>query len=166
MPRLKLHELLYYCQGHHLAHTGERLFVERVSAWDHGFVVGALWFDEEHPRADEDAPSAAPLDEGALNTIGYVPRYGRLSGRDLEALTHSEAPWLDADAQREPGTSVQIGVDDLRSYFREAARAGDDSDQLPPDSAVIRAFLESSAAGSGAGVVDSREAMERLKTGA
>lgn len=167
VPRLKLHKLLYHCQGHHLAHTGERLFAERVSAWDHGPVVGALWSDEEHAPGDHVASGAPSLDEGALNTIGYVlSRYGRLSGRDLEALTHSETPWLDSDARREPGTSVQIGVDDLLSFFREAARAGDDSDELPPDSAVVRAFLDRSALVPGAGLVDSRETLERLETGA
>lgn len=166
VPHLKLHKLLYYCQGHHLAHTGHRLFVERVSAWDHGPVVGALWFDEQRAGPAE-AASAQPLDEAALNTIGYVlSRYGRLSGRDLEALTHSETPWLDADAQREPGTSVPIDIGGLRDFFRDAGRAGGDSDEFPPDSAVIRAFLERSAAGSSAGVVDSRETLEGLKTGA
>ncbi|MDG4790354.1 hypothetical protein O7626_40865 [Micromonospora sp. WMMD1102] len=35
----KLHALLYYCQGHHLAHTGEPLFREEIVAapadfWD------------------------------------------------------------------------------------------------------------------------------------
>jgi len=83
IPRLRLSELLHHCQGHHLAYTGDQLFAEPVSAWDHGPVVGMLWFDEEHAPGEHDASGAAPLDEAALNTIGYVlSRSGRLSGRD------------------------------------------------------------------------------------
>lgn len=43
----KLHKLLYYCQGHHLATFGRPLFNETISAWDMGPVVGALWFAEK-----------------------------------------------------------------------------------------------------------------------
>ena len=32
----KLHKLLYYCQGHHLATFGLPLFSESISAWDMG----------------------------------------------------------------------------------------------------------------------------------
>jgi uncharacterized phage-associated protein len=38
----KLHKLLYYCQGHHLATFGLPLFDESISAWDMGPVVGTL----------------------------------------------------------------------------------------------------------------------------
>jgi hypothetical protein len=33
MPVKKLHKLLYYCQGHHLAVHGEPLFRERFDEW-------------------------------------------------------------------------------------------------------------------------------------
>jgi hypothetical protein len=42
LPTVKLHKLLYYCQGHHLADLGEPLFAETVTAWDMGPVVGEL----------------------------------------------------------------------------------------------------------------------------
>jgi uncharacterized phage-associated protein len=42
----KLHKLLYYCQGHHLAVFEEPLFRETISAWDMGPVVGTLWKQE------------------------------------------------------------------------------------------------------------------------
>ena len=89
----KLHKLLYYCQGHHLATFDEPLFIESISAWDIGPVVGQLWKSEkDHGIAIEDAV----LDEAVLNTVGYVvSRYGALTGRDLERLTHSEDPWID-----------------------------------------------------------------------
>jgi uncharacterized phage-associated protein len=44
---VKLHKLLYYCQGHHLATFGEPLFSETISARDMGPVVGTLWREEK-----------------------------------------------------------------------------------------------------------------------
>ncbi|HEY6595845.1 MAG TPA: type II toxin-antitoxin system antitoxin SocA domain-containing protein [Asanoa sp.] len=38
----KLHKLLYYCQGHHLAAFGSPLFAESIGAWDMGPVVESL----------------------------------------------------------------------------------------------------------------------------
>jgi uncharacterized phage-associated protein len=78
VPTKKLHKLLYYCQGHHLATFDKPLFSETISAWDMGPVVGTLWYAEkqgEVPRAPRQ------LDEAQLNTIGYVlSRYGSLTG--------------------------------------------------------------------------------------
>jgi Antitoxin SocA-like, Panacea domain len=67
LPTKKLHKLLYYCQGHHLAATGESLFSETISAWDMGPVVGTLWFAEKDRGP---SPSATALTESQLNTVG------------------------------------------------------------------------------------------------
>lgn len=63
---MKLHKLLYYCQGIHLAHVGEPVFPETISAWDMGPVVGSLWKAEADGAA---APSTAELDNATLGTI-------------------------------------------------------------------------------------------------
>lgn len=44
---VKLHKLLYYCQGHHLTQVGRPLLAESLSAWDTGPVVGRLWHEEK-----------------------------------------------------------------------------------------------------------------------
>lgn len=126
----KLHKLLYYCQGHHLASFGEPLFRESVSAWDMGPVVGALWHQEK--LGDPARPSTA-LSEAQLNTIGYVvSRYGRLTGRDLEHLSHGEEPWRQADKSRPPQGSVRIEPEWMASYF-SSADSDDDEPRIPPD---------------------------------
>jgi uncharacterized phage-associated protein len=136
----KQHKLLYYCQGHHLATFGEPLFHESISAWDMGPVVGQLWFDE---RSGQQPMELEELDEGQLNTIGYVlSRYGALSGADLEHLTHSEAPWREADRDRRPHESARISVESLRAYFQAADEDEGDEVTPPPDSQSVRAWLE------------------------
>lgn len=58
------------------------------------------------------------LDDGHLNTVAYVvSRYGRLTGHDLELLTHAETPWQEAQADRRPGGSARISQDSIRQFF-------------------------------------------------
>lgn len=139
MGTKKLHKLLYYCQGHHLAIFDEPLFSETISAWDMGPVVGALWRQEKDGHAPQ---THAELDEAALNTIGYViSRYGGLTGNDLENLTHSEAPWQTADRYRRPKTSARIELGWIRDYFRSSG-AADGDDEVVLDSAAITELLK------------------------
>jgi uncharacterized phage-associated protein len=136
----KLHKLLYYCQGHHLATFGTPLFSDTISAWDMGPVVGTLWHNEKEAVA---APSAVLMDEAGLNTVGYVlSRYGALSGSDLEHLTHSEDPWLQANARRSPGTSARISAESITSYFRRTEAEDDEHDTLLPDVDEVAAWLK------------------------
>jgi uncharacterized phage-associated protein len=136
LPVKKLHKLLYYCQGHHLAATGEPLFRETISAWDMGPVVGTLW----HEEREGGTRPIAQLSESQLNTVGYVvSRYGGLSGRDLEVLTHGESPWQRADEHRSPGTSSRIEPSWMLEHFRGATAPDEDEVQL--DSAEVTAWL-------------------------
>lgn len=81
LPTVKLHKLLYYCQGHHLATFGKPLFIEAISAWDMGPVVSAVWKQDNTDKVPE---TRSELTEAHLNTIGYVlSRYGAPTGRDL-----------------------------------------------------------------------------------
>lgn len=139
LGKKKLHKLLYYCQGHHLATFGEPLFGETISAWDMGPVVGTLWHDEK----EGDAPGVhRELDEAALNTIGYVlSRYGALTGQDLENLTHSEEPWRMADSTRRHRESARIEPEWITRYFRANGATDSDEDEVQLDSAVVTEWL-------------------------
>jgi uncharacterized phage-associated protein len=115
LPTLKLHKLLYYAQGFHLAAVGAPLFAEPVLAWDKGPVVGSLWQAERNVAAP---PPRRALTDGQLNIVDYViSRYGRLSGVDLMHTTHAEAPWRTANEGRPAGGSVQIRNEWMRDYF-------------------------------------------------
>jgi uncharacterized phage-associated protein len=110
----KLHKLLYYCQGHHLAAVGEPLFHEPIAAWDMGPVVDRLWAAEKRSGLS----AGTRLDEAALNTVGYVvSRYGAFSGDELELMTHEESPWRQADATRRPGSGAPIRPEWIRDQF-------------------------------------------------
>jgi uncharacterized phage-associated protein len=157
---VKLHKLLYYAQGHHLASFGEPLFGDTISAWDMGPVVGSLWHAE---RYGIDVPDDGPLDEGALNTIGYIlSRYGGMTGRDLIRLSHGETPWLRADMHRRPGGSIKIANESIRDYF--ATTDGDDDDE-PLDEELLAKVLFDGAEfrRDEPGTIDSIEELRRLR---
>ncbi|MFD0746890.1 Panacea domain-containing protein [Phytohabitans flavus] len=135
---LRLHKLLYYCQGHHLAAFGEPLFTEEVFAWDNGPVISKLWKDERDGLTVSPRPE---IGEAELNTIGYViSRYGKLTPNDLINMTHQEAPWRLANASRMPGGTKKIGRDWLKGYFSTDGAPSDGIDE-PFDSAEVTAWL-------------------------
>jgi uncharacterized phage-associated protein len=135
----KLHKLLYYCQGHHLATFGVPLFSETISAWDMGPMVGSLWSQE---RRGEPAGTPVALGEAELNTIGYVlSRYGALTGRDLENLTHGESPWQMADRHRRPGESARIETQWITEFFTASGIADREEDDVLLDSDTVTRWL-------------------------
>ena len=148
LGRVQVHKLLYFAQGHHLATFGQPLFCDTIYAWDMGPVVPTLWHEEKTGDAwyqgVGEETYAPPLGEAELNTVGYVlSRYGRLSGKDLENLSHNQDPWLDANERRMPGGSVRIEVDAIREYFTAAEDTGDD-DGIRLDSDEVRKLLAGS----------------------
>jgi len=143
LPTKKLHKLLYYCQGHHLATFDEPLFRETISAWDMGPVVGTLWYEE---KRGESPASRAELSEAELNTVGYVvSRYGALTGLDLENLTHSEGPWRRANHGRRPGESVRMEPEWIKDYFSTCGVADDPDDEALLDSTAVSTWLRDAA---------------------
>ena len=166
VPLVKLHKLLYYCQGHHAAHSDGPLFPERVSAWDHGPVVGQFWWAEKDGAPAAPAAGSSPLDQSALNTIGYVvSRYGRMTGHDLEVLSHHERPWQLADAGRPPRESVPIDLAVMAEYFRGDGAESAGSEEPAADADVVREFLAGATArGPGPGIPDTRASMVRPRS--
>lgn len=115
----KLHKLLYYCQGWHLARHREPMFTESISAWSNGPVVGALWRAEKY---NDELPPDQPLDHQMIDTLELVlDRYGHYSGKDLIELTHSEPPWQVVSIRDEEWTwdNDTITREALREFFTD-----------------------------------------------
>lgn len=115
---LRLHKLLYYCQGWHLAWTGKPLFDEKIEAWTKGPVVASLWGDE---KSDRPQPQRRELEADSLATVQYVvQRYGRVSGEELIRSTHQEAPWREASECDDPfqPANPEITHDAMQKFFQ------------------------------------------------
>jgi uncharacterized phage-associated protein len=134
----KLHKLLYYAQGHHLAITGRPLFDADLHAGENGPIVDGFdrvdWTTDPRPRDT--------LTEAALNTVGYVlSRYGRLSILDLQHLSMAEPPWRNAAA----GYGRLIDVQDMAAYFKGDGAPFDGFEAAPIDRQVLDRHLQAIA---------------------
>ena len=130
---VKLHKLLYYAQGWHLARTGRPLFPEAVEAWTDGPVVAELRHDGRRRRG---RPGPRPPTGEQAATVDYVAaRYGDLTALELVRRTHDEDPWRHAsEAGADDGGSDHPEIDHaaLRRWFEQ------DDDYLARAAVVAR----------------------------
>lgn len=103
ITHLKLQKLLYYAQVYSLLSVGRRLFNNHFEAWVHGPVCPEVYNNFKQYSKNTDLGfalqnqinkefSLSYSDQNILNII--LNTYGKLSGEQLEFLTHREKPWI------------------------------------------------------------------------
>lgn len=96
---LALQKLLYYSQGFFKAFTGEYLFHDDCEAWVHGPVYREVYhgykaygYNPIEERGYKYADIAlTEVEKEILDSI--IRNFGCYSGKMLEDMTHTEAPW-------------------------------------------------------------------------
>lgn len=127
MTHKKLQKLCFYAQALHLAINKEPLVYDiEFQAWVHGPVCNDLYQEYKHkgatPIRKTDLPKNILKDSYEYYFIkGIFDKYGHLSGNELEKLTHTEAPWLNARRRDnvhywQPSTEP-ILEDDMMNYY-------------------------------------------------
>ncbi len=115
----KLHMLLFFAQGHHLARRGRALFDESMYATERAVEVEGVPQEDTSPLHSEEA----------LNTVGYVvTRYSALSPADLRTLIQASQPW---QAATKPGSGPRIEWAHLRDWFQRPEETDDPDDERP-----------------------------------
>lgn len=130
--RTRIQKLLYYCQGLHLADTGEALFSERIEAWDNGPVVREVW-QRDAGRAGFTPPESGLTPHQSAIVDLVVERFGHMPGGRLAQRTHDEPPWKNTWADGS-GKNRTIEPVLLEAYFREVMGV----DQAEAEAAEIR----------------------------
>lgn len=128
MTHKKLQKLCYYAYAWNLALRDEILFEEKFQAWVHGPVSPELY--QEYRRYGwEPIPAVErPAFEQPVSELLEVVynTYGAFTGDELEALTHTEEPWLEARgnlAPHEPSRDF-LSDDTIREYYLNAYERG------------------------------------------
>ena len=131
LSNLKLQKLLYYVEAWHLGIMGSRFYnpEEYFEAWVHGPVNRTIYerFSEtKYLYSDitlEDRREKNPsLSKDDREFVDYILEYyGKLSGMELETLTHKEAPWIEARGGIEPfeACTKKISVETMQRYYHE-----------------------------------------------
>lgn len=108
----KLQKLLYYVDAWHLVNFDEPILEENFQAWMHGPVVPELYhqlkefgfnnikvINDEEETVDKEIEviiSKNKIEDKIDFIYSVLDNYGSLSSFDLELLSHSEKPWIDA----------------------------------------------------------------------
>lgn len=126
ITHLKLQKLVYYAQAWSLALLDAPLFAEDFEAWAHGpvarsiyrAVAGSGW--SPLPAFAEREPAAFSEDQLALLSE-VAETYGAYTAKGLEAMTHSEAPWVDArqGISPEARSSAVISKTHMAMFYKE-----------------------------------------------
>ena len=137
ITHLKLQKLIYYAQAWSLAlpSRGYPLFDEDLQAWAHGPVAESVF--HQHKGSSWDAlPAPAEVPEIAEEDAGHLQEilsvFGEFSAKQLERMTHNEAPWLYArgDLPAEARSNAPIDKETMAKFYRELyERAGDEQGQ-------------------------------------
>lgn len=127
---MELQKLAYYAQAWHIAWEGDRLFPERIEAWKHGPVCRAAWVADNYgPR-----PAVKPLSDRARQVVDAVLSfYGQRSAAQLRALTHNEAPWVQARCglPDDANSDAEIPVAEMRRCYTRKSILGDAVPERP-----------------------------------
>lgn len=126
MTTMKLQKLTYYSQAHHLVACGECFFPEDFQAWVNGPVAPELYREHKgmfliHPGDLSDAvKDHLPLPHEARLGIDLVcSELSALTGKQLSAMTHREAPWRNAREGYGPSEHCEnvISKSSMKSYY-------------------------------------------------
>lgn len=134
----KLQKLLYYIEAWHLVHLDESLIDEDFEAWVHGPVIPSLYgelkqygFNDIRVINDELDAADIRIDENIRKNklsenqqdliFSVLNKYGMLNSFQLEMLTHSESPWIDARKGYGPNERcrVIISKDSIKSFYKD-----------------------------------------------
>lgn len=124
MEHKKLQKLCYYAVAWHYAlYDSPLVDDDRFEAWVHGPVSPSLWFTYKDygwypiPMFKEgvDFDETEEFLEIVYNT------YGEFTGHQLESLTHTEEPWLEArgDLEEYKSSKAEINTDTMRDFYKE-----------------------------------------------
>lgn len=125
MQHKKLQKLCYYAQAWYLANYNYPLVPNRFEAWAHGPVSPDL-YRKYHDQGWEDISRIRKvICFSDCNIKTFLDRiymtYGHYTADELEKLTHSEKPWLNARGNLPFGAYSRnpIALRDMRDYYGE-----------------------------------------------
>lgn len=109
MSHLKLQKILFYVQAYHLAYFEQEIIDDDFEAWVHGPVSRKIYnllkeYSTLYSEIEYDGEYTVPQDiinkticHDQVDLINdVIDELKDLSGTELENMTHSETPWINA----------------------------------------------------------------------
>jgi uncharacterized phage-associated protein len=134
MNHLKIHKLIYYIEAYHLAYFNQSIINDNFKAWVHGPVVVKVWHElKEKANIYDGVIIKDQFIKSIIKNIKSLLTYEQLefineilsefnkrSPYELECLTHSETPWIEARVGLAPNmpSSNIISKDLMKKYYK------------------------------------------------
>jgi uncharacterized phage-associated protein len=161
MDPFKLQKIVYFTQAWHLAWTGRPLFDEPFEAWPNGPVVRSVYRENRY----SELPSSVDLDEETRSIIeAVVEHYCQFDTDTLIALTHADAPWIEARKGIAPGQPSRRPLDEktMLDFYTAKALTGLD---MPRRRAFVASGESNRVSAIGLRVIERwREGLDLLAT--
>lgn len=123
MTNKKLQKLCYYAKAWHLALYDENIISEPFEAWVHGPVHRALY--EKYKKYGGDNIVETTNNKGTFEGIFVFVQqiydaYGHLDGDELEIVSHTEEPWIEARGNKKPYESCDTVISEktMKSFYK------------------------------------------------
>lgn len=122
----KLQKLLYYSQAWSLVLREKSLFDEQIEAWTHGPVVPSIYHHYKGfgfgfiQDKDKNPFVISVLSKEIREHLDEVWRvYGKYDADYLEALTHSENPWIQARSflDDQKNSNAIISNESMKAFY-------------------------------------------------
>ncbi len=128
LTHLKLQKLVYYAQAWSLAIFNRPLFAEDFEAWVHGPALYSLYqkYTDYSWGALPEPDNCPAIEKNVADLMrDILELYGTLPAKKLEALTHSEFPWIEARAGIPPDarSSAKINKETMRHFYLQELEA-------------------------------------------
>ncbi|SDF21415.1 Panacea domain-containing protein [Sporomusa acidovorans] len=130
ITHLKIQKLCYYAQAAHLVNYYNPLFNEEFQAWKHGPVCPDMYNYYKSYGFTPITSISMPLpefDDSHIDSMRSVwDKYGSLDAKELERITHLDAPWKDAWSSRisnDVGQEV-ISLQSMQVFYQKKDNIG------------------------------------------
>lgn len=132
--RTQRQKLIYYSQSWHLAWYGSPLFSDPIEAFENGPVARRAWRADLIWEKDPSLmamPKIAGMEAAVIDAVWAF--YGPMTGTQLSALSHREAPWMDnyLNAELANRGRQEIPMRDMREFFTLKAASGEPTPVQP-----------------------------------
>ena len=127
MTNKQLQKMCYYAKAWHLALYDTNIIKEQFEAWAHGPVNRNLYnrykdygwsVIDAHKIYNGDPPTT---EEARVYAEQIMAAYGHLDANELEIVSHSELPWIEARGDKRPWESCTtvISEESMKNFYRQ-----------------------------------------------
>lgn len=125
---LQIIKLTYLCQAWMLGMFGNKIFEQKVEAWEYGPVIADVYHSVKHfvnQPIDETMPAyPARFNDAETHILNEVYRvYGKRSGGALSGHTHKPGtPWHQTKEENPTDRRVEISPERIEEYYKGIIR--------------------------------------------